>query len=157
MLFGVKCAFPWNQYYQEGWSQAPVPIWHNQITMISGVGINKFRSVIFSVFASKHRLSFEYHIYIWRMSLHTIAQQWRHVSDMYLMYFDKIRSISYGQFNGRRELKLNDVNKRATEVQLWNNWSSKWPPQEELKCKNAQFLQWILKDDDVYFKKTTAS
>ena len=30
-------------------------------------------------------------------------------------------------------------------------------PQEELKCKNAQFLQWILKDDDVYFKKITAS
>ena len=27
------------------------------------------------------------------------------------------------------------------------------PPQEESKCKNAQFLQWILKDDDVYFKK----
>ena len=26
-------------------------------------------------------------------------------------------------------------------------------PQEESKCKNAQFLQWILKDDDVYFKK----
>ena len=32
-------------------------------------------------------------------------------------------------------------------------FSSKWPPQEESKCKNAQFLQWILKDDDVYFKK----
>ena len=33
--------------------------------------------------------------------------------------------------------------------------SSKWPPhpQEESKCKNAQFLQWILKDEDVYFKK----
>ena len=27
------------------------------------------------------------------------------------------------------------------------------PPQEESKCKNAQFLQWILKADDVYFKK----
>ena len=26
------------------------------------------------------------------------------------------------------------------------------PPQEESKCKNAQFLQWILKDDDVYFQ-----
>ena len=26
-------------------------------------------------------------------------------------------------------------------------------PPEESKCKNAQFLQWILKDDDVYFKK----
>ena len=24
-------------------------------------------------------------------------------------------------------------------------------------CKNAQFLQWILKDDDVYFKKITES
>ena len=30
-------------------------------------------------------------------------------------------------------------------------------PQEESKCKNAQFLQWILKDDDVYFHKITAS
>ena len=30
-------------------------------------------------------------------------------------------------------------------------------PQEELKCKNAQFLQWIIKDDDVYFQKITAS
>ena len=30
-------------------------------------------------------------------------------------------------------------------------------PQEESKCKNAQFLQWILNDDDVYFKKITAS
>ena len=29
--------------------------------------------------------------------------------------------------------------------------------QEESKCKNAQFLQWILKDDDVYFKKIKAS
>ena len=35
--------------------------------------------------------------------------------------------------------------------------SSKWPPQEESKCKNAQFLQWILKGDVVYFKKITAS
>ena len=26
-------------------------------------------------------------------------------------------------------------------------------PQEESKCKYAQFLHWILKDDDVYFKK----
>ena len=24
-------------------------------------------------------------------------------------------------------------------------------PQEESKCKNTQFLQWILEDDDVYF------
>ena len=31
------------------------------------------------------------------------------------------------------------------------------PPQEKSKYKNAQFLQWILKDDDVYFKKITAS
>ena len=33
------------------------------------------------------------------------------------------------------------------------------PPQEESKCKNAQsqFLQWILKDDDVSFQKITAS
>ena len=37
-------------------------------------------------------------------------------------------------------------------------FSSKWsPPQEESKCENAQFLQWILKDDDVFFKKITAS
>ena len=39
-------------------------------------------------------------------------------------------------------------------------FSPKWPPppppQEESKCKNAQFLQWILKDDDVYFLKITA-
>ena len=33
----------------------------------------------------------------------------------------------------------------------------KFTPQEESKCKNAQFLQWILKDDEVYFKKITAS
>ena len=26
-------------------------------------------------------------------------------------------------------------------------------PQKESKCKNAQFLQWILKDGGVYFKK----
>ena len=32
-------------------------------------------------------------------------------------------------------------------------FSPKWPPQEESKCKNAPFLQWILKDDDVYFHK----
>ena len=31
------------------------------------------------------------------------------------------------------------------------------PLQEESKRKNAQFLQWILKDDDVYFQKVTAS
>ena len=30
-------------------------------------------------------------------------------------------------------------------------------PQKESKCKNVQFLQWILKDDDVYFQKITAS
>ena len=31
------------------------------------------------------------------------------------------------------------------------------PSQEESKCKNAQFLQWILEDDDVYYRKITAS
>ena len=36
-------------------------------------------------------------------------------------------------------------------------FSSKRPPQEETKYKNAQFLQWILQDDDVYLKKITAS
>ena len=36
-------------------------------------------------------------------------------------------------------------------------FSSKWPTQEESKCKNAQFLQWILEDDDVYFQKIMAS
>ena len=36
-------------------------------------------------------------------------------------------------------------------------FSSKWPPLEESKCKNAQFLQWILKGDVVYFQKITAS
>ena len=30
-------------------------------------------------------------------------------------------------------------------------------PQEESKCNNVQFLQCILKDDDVYFQKITAS
>ena len=34
---------------------------------------------------------------------------------------------------------------------------AKVTPQEESKCKNAQFLQWILKDEDVYFQKITAS
>ena len=56
-------------------------------------------------------------------------------------------------------------------IELWpfspHNPLKKWfffaffrqsdPPQEESKCKNAQFLQWILKDDDVYFQKITAS
>ena len=31
------------------------------------------------------------------------------------------------------------------------------PPQEESKGKNAQFLQWILKDDDVFFQNIIAS
>ena len=31
------------------------------------------------------------------------------------------------------------------------------PTQEESKCKNAQFLQWILKDDDGYFQKIKES
>ena len=31
------------------------------------------------------------------------------------------------------------------------------PPQEESKCLNAQFLQWILKDDDVYFHEIKES
>ena len=30
-------------------------------------------------------------------------------------------------------------------------------PQEESKCKNAQFLQLILKYDDVYFKEIKES
>ena len=34
---------------------------------------------------------------------------------------------------------------------------AKVTPQEETKCKNAQFLQWILKDYYVYFQKITAS
>ena len=34
---------------------------------------------------------------------------------------------------------------------------AKVTPQEESKCKNVQFLQWILKDDDVYLQKITAS
>ena len=34
---------------------------------------------------------------------------------------------------------------------------AKVTPQEESKCKDAQFLQWILKYDDVYFQKITAS
>ena len=32
----------------------------------------------------------------------------------------------------------------------------KWPPSQE-KCKNVQFLHWILTDDDVYFQKITES
>ena len=31
------------------------------------------------------------------------------------------------------------------------------PPRTSQNIENAQFLQWILKDDDVYFKKITAS
>ena len=67
----------------------------------------------------------------------------------------------------------NESNFRALAlllIELWpfsphNLWKSylffyffiKVTPQEESKCKNAQFLRWILKDDDVYFKKITAS
>ena len=40
---------------------------------------------------------------------------------------------------------------------FFNIFSPKWAPQEESKCINVQFLQWIVKDDDVYFQKTTAS
>ena len=43
------------------------------------------------------------------------------------------------------------------ENDFFLNFSSKWPPQEESKCKNVQFLQWILKDDNVYFQTITAS
>ena len=40
-------------------------------------------------------------------------------------------------------------------------FSSKWTPppsspQEESKFKNAQFLQWVVKYDDVYFQQITA-
>ena len=41
---------------------------------------------------------------------------------------------------------------------FWN-FSPKWPPpppKVESKCKNAQFLQWIIKDDDVYFEKNNS-
>ena len=40
---------------------------------------------------------------------------------------------------------------------IFLDFFAKVPPQEESKCKNAQFLQWILKDDDVFFQKITAS
>ena len=40
---------------------------------------------------------------------------------------------------------------------IFLDFFAKVTPQEESKCKNAQFLQWILKDDDVYFQKITAS
>ena len=40
---------------------------------------------------------------------------------------------------------------------FWGDFFVEVTPQEESKCKNAQFLQWILKDDDVYFQKITAS
>ena len=45
----------------------------------------------------------------------------------------------------------------SPQPQKKNLFSPKWPPQEETKCKNAQFLQWILKDYYVYFQKITAS
>ena len=34
---------------------------------------------------------------------------------------------------------------------------AKVTPQEKSKCINAPFLQWILKDDHVYFQKNSAS
>ena len=40
---------------------------------------------------------------------------------------------------------------------IFVDFVAKVTPQEESKCKNAPFLQWILKDDDVYFQKITAS
>ena len=40
---------------------------------------------------------------------------------------------------------------------FWIFFAKVTPPQEESKCKNTPFLQWILKDDDVYFQKITAS
>ena len=40
---------------------------------------------------------------------------------------------------------------------FFGGFFAKVTPQEESKCKNVQFLQWILKDDDVYFEKITAS
>ena len=36
-------------------------------------------------------------------------------------------------------------------------FSSKWPPRKSQNIKMRNILQWILKDDDVYFKKITAS
>ena len=36
-------------------------------------------------------------------------------------------------------------------------FSSKWPPRKSQNVKNEHFYQWILKDNDIYFRKITAS
>ena len=46
---------------------------------------------------------------------------------------------------------------RPLQSDFWGDFVVKLPPPlppEESKCKNAQFLQCILKDGDVYFKKS---
>ena len=43
------------------------------------------------------------------------------------------------------------------KIDFWGDFLVKVNPQEDSKCKNAQFLQWILEDDYVYFPKITAS
>ena len=77
-----------------------------------------------------------------------------------------LKKCSVSNASGFRALALISIELGPlSPSNLWKRgffifFSSKWPPpppQEESKCKNAQFLQWILKDDDVYFKKITAS
>ena len=36
---------------------------------------------------------------------------------------------------------------------FFSHQSDTTTPPEKSKCKNAPFLQWILKDDEVYFKR----
>ena len=40
---------------------------------------------------------------------------------------------------------------------FWIFFRQSDPPRKSQNVKNEQFLQWILKDDDVYFQKITAS
>ena len=46
------------------------------------------------------------------------------------------------------------VSPQPLKIELsWIFFRQNDPIQEELTCKYVQFLQWILKDDDVYFPK----
>ena len=57
------------------------------------------------------------------------------------------------------------THRRPVDLRKWAIFNTilmspkSWLSQEDLDagCEHAQFLQWILKDDDVYFKKITAS
>ena len=76
-------------------------------------------------------------------------------------------------FNQNFVFLSNESNFRALAlslIELWpfsphNLWKSDFflffrqsdPPRKSQNVKNAQFLQWILKDDDVYFQNITVS